>query len=215
MFVQKGRHLTGAEAETMQETIVQHSRTGELSLRDIAEATGRSHETVRQVLIRAGVHHTHELNTKPRRKLRPLMDLEKTTRLSNAVLRELRLQREKQHVSQAAVARYLGLTKSMLTRIETGSRSLDISRLIGLCLLLDLSPAQVFARAQRDTFPRGWEVSASATEEDVMWPQQPVTITPDAMSVLAGFCGVSAHDLLDVLHDFPAPDSPSTKPGSR
>lgn len=68
----------------------------------------------------------------------------------------LRSERQKRHWTLAETGQQVGLSVSVLCRVELGARPLDMSRLIALCFALGVAPAYVIAVAQAEAFPMGF-----------------------------------------------------------
>jgi len=79
-----------------------------------------------------------------------------TRAFARAVGHVLRVQRQRWDWTLAEVGERVGLSVSVLCRTELGVRPLDVSRLVGLCAVLGVAPAQVIALAQAEAFPWGW-----------------------------------------------------------
>jgi DNA-binding CsgD family transcriptional regulator len=68
----------------------------------------------------------------------------------------LRTERQRRQWTLAYMGQQVGLSVSVLCRVELGARSLDMTRLLGLCAVLGVAPARVIAVAQAEAFPLGW-----------------------------------------------------------
>jgi transcriptional regulator with XRE-family HTH domain len=85
-----------------------------------------------------------------------LADLDEMAAFARAVGHVLRTQRLQRNWSLAETGELVGLSVSVLCRVELGARPLDMRRLVGLCAALDVAPAVVIALAQDEAFPLGW-----------------------------------------------------------
>ena len=79
-----------------------------------------------------------------------------TIAFARAVGSALRTERERRHWTLAQTGSEIGLSVSVLSRLETSMRPLDMTRLVGLCAVLEVPPVRVIAAAQDDAFPLGW-----------------------------------------------------------
>ena len=84
------------------------------------------------------------------------MDLDDMSPFVLAVGHALRVERERRWRSLEMTGRPLGLSVSVMSRLETGQRRLDMHRFAGLCGVLDIEPVTVIALAQQEAFPEGW-----------------------------------------------------------
>ena len=84
------------------------------------------------------------------------MDADDMTAFVLGVGHVLRAERERRWRSLAMTGRPLGLSVSVMSRLETGQRRLDMRRFVGLCGMLEVEPVTVIALAQREAFPLGW-----------------------------------------------------------
>jgi len=75
---------------------------------------------------------------------------------ARAVGHVLRAERQRRNWSLAEVGELVGLSVSVVCRVELGARPLDMRRLVGLCAALGVAPAVVIALAQAEAFPLGW-----------------------------------------------------------
>lgn len=75
---------------------------------------------------------------------------------ARAVGSVLRGERERRNWTLSQTGQEIGLSVSVLCRVELGVRPLDMTRLVSLCMALGVEPAVVIARAQYDAFPLGW-----------------------------------------------------------
>jgi transcriptional regulator with XRE-family HTH domain len=78
----------------------------------------------------------------------------------------------------ADLGQRVGLSPSQLSRLEMGSRPIDMGRLFRLCNALGMEPRQVIAWAQREAFPVGHDAWAGTGQT---WPATEVT-TPRTRS---------------------------------
>jgi len=90
-----------------------------------------------------------------------LADLDEMAAFARAVGHVLRQERQRRNWSLAETGEPIGLSESVLCRVELGVRPLDIRRLVGLCAVLGRSPADVIALAQAKAYPLGWPESLS------------------------------------------------------
>ena len=85
-----------------------------------------------------------------------MTDLDEMAVFARAVGHVLRVERQRRNWTLAEVGDLVGLSVSVLCRVELGARPLDMSRLVGLCAALGVAPAVVIALAQAEAFPLGW-----------------------------------------------------------
>ena len=85
-----------------------------------------------------------------------MVDLDEVAAFARAVGGVLRAERQRRNWTLAEVGELVGLSVSVLCRVELGARPLDMARLIGLCSALGVAPAVVIALAQAEAFPLGW-----------------------------------------------------------
>lgn len=85
-----------------------------------------------------------------------LPDLDEMDTFARAVGHVLRQERQRLNWSLAETGEPIGLSVSVLCRVELGARPLDMRRLVGLCAVLGRSPADVIALAQAEAYPLGW-----------------------------------------------------------
>ena len=85
-----------------------------------------------------------------------MVDLDEMSAFARAVGHVLRMERQRHHWTLAETGQRVGLSVSVLCRVELGVRPLDMSRLVGLCAVLEVPPARVIAIAQTEAFPLGW-----------------------------------------------------------
>jgi hypothetical protein len=90
-----------------------------------------------------------------------LADLDEMAAFARAVGHVLREERQRLTWSLAEVGEPVGLSVSVLCRVELGVRPVDMRRLVGLCAVLGRSPADVIALAQAEAYPLGWPGSFS------------------------------------------------------
>jgi transcriptional regulator with XRE-family HTH domain len=83
-------------------------------------------------------------------------DLDEINAFARAVGFVLRTERQRRHWTLAETGQQVGLSVSVLCRVELGVRPLDMSRLVGLCAVLGVAPARVVAAAQAEAYPLGW-----------------------------------------------------------
>jgi transcriptional regulator with XRE-family HTH domain len=75
---------------------------------------------------------------------------------TRAVGHELRKYRNERNLTLRDVSQQVGVSESVLCRIELGRRPFSLSRLIVTCLVLGVEASKVIAQAQKETFPFGW-----------------------------------------------------------
>ena len=75
---------------------------------------------------------------------------------TRAVGHELRRHRNDQKLTLRDVSQQIGVSESVLCRIELGRRPFSLSRLIVMCLVLGVEASKIIAQAQKETFPFGW-----------------------------------------------------------
>ncbi len=75
---------------------------------------------------------------------------------ARAVGYALRAERKRRHWTLSETGAPIGLSVSVLCRVELGVRPLDMHRLVGLCAVLGVAPARVIAVAQAEAFPLDW-----------------------------------------------------------
>lgn len=75
---------------------------------------------------------------------------------ARAVGAMLRAARTERNWTPAETGDQVGLSASVLCRVEPGVRPLDMTRFARLCMALEVVPAKVIEDAQRDAFPMGW-----------------------------------------------------------
>jgi DNA-binding CsgD family transcriptional regulator/DNA-binding Xre family transcriptional regulator len=80
--------------------------------------------------------------------------------------RVLRIVRERRGWYLRETGGPAGMSVSMLSRTETGHRSMDLERLADLCVSLGVAPADVVALAQRAAYPQGWPYRVPDTTTD-------------------------------------------------
>lgn len=85
-----------------------------------------------------------------------MVELDEGGAFARAVGYVLRTERQRRRWTLAETGQKVGLSVSVLCRLELGARPLDVSRLAGLCAALGVAPARVIALAQDDAFPLGW-----------------------------------------------------------
>jgi transcriptional regulator with XRE-family HTH domain len=77
---------------------------------------------------------------------------------ARAVGHALRVERLRRGWTMKEMGAPIGLSASGLCRFELGTRPVDMNRLVELCAVLGVAPAQVIAVAQADAFPLDWPV---------------------------------------------------------
>ena len=85
-----------------------------------------------------------------------MADLDEMAAFARAVGHVLRAERQRRNWSPAVTGELVGLSVSVVCRIELGVRPLDMRRLVALCAALGVAPAVVVALAQAEAFPLGW-----------------------------------------------------------
>lgn len=85
-----------------------------------------------------------------------MSEIDEISAFARAVGFVLRNERQKRHWTLAETGEQVGLSVSVLCRVELGARPLDMSRLVGLCYALGIAPAYVIAVAQNEAFPLGF-----------------------------------------------------------
>jgi transcriptional regulator with XRE-family HTH domain len=85
-----------------------------------------------------------------------MVDLDDMSAFARAVGYVLRTARQRRQWTLAETGRRVGMSVSVLCRVELGVLPLAMSRLVGLCAVLGVSPAKVIAIAQAEAFPLGW-----------------------------------------------------------
>lgn len=85
-----------------------------------------------------------------------MADHDETRAFARAVGMVLREERQRRNWTLDQTGQEVGLSVSVLCRVELGARPLDMRRLVTLCMALDVEPAVVVARAQYEAFPLGW-----------------------------------------------------------
>lgn len=85
-----------------------------------------------------------------------MVDLGDMSSFARAVGHALRAERQRRKWTLAETGHRVGLSVSVLCRMELGVRPLDMQRLGWLCAALDVPPARVIAVAQAEAFPFGW-----------------------------------------------------------
>jgi transcriptional regulator with XRE-family HTH domain len=85
-----------------------------------------------------------------------VVDGDEVAAFARAVGHVLRTERQRHHWTLAQTGARMGLTESVLSRIELGHRPLDMRQFIVMCAALGVAPAQVIALAQAEAFPLGW-----------------------------------------------------------
>ena len=85
-----------------------------------------------------------------------MVDTDEVAAFARAVGYELRSWRQQRSWTLAETGEQIGLSVSVLCRVELGARPLDMSRLAGLCCVLGVPPSLVIANAEREAFPLGW-----------------------------------------------------------
>ena len=85
-----------------------------------------------------------------------MVDLDEMTAFARAVGHVLRTARKRRKWTLDETGRRVGLSVSVLCRLELGTRPLDMTRFVGLCSALGVPPARVIALAQAEAFPLGW-----------------------------------------------------------
>lgn len=85
-----------------------------------------------------------------------MADLDEMAAFARAVGHVLRAERQRRNWTLAETGELVGLSVSVLCRVELGARPLDMRRLVALCAALGVAPAVVIALAQAEAFPLGW-----------------------------------------------------------
>lgn len=85
-----------------------------------------------------------------------MTDVDEVSAFTRAVGHVLRTERQRRHWTLAEIGAQVGLSVSVLCRVELGERPLDMGRLVLLCAALGVTPAVVIAVAQQEAFPLGW-----------------------------------------------------------
>ena len=85
-----------------------------------------------------------------------MVDSDEVAAFARAVGYVLRSVRQQRNWTLAETGEQIGLSVSVLCRVELGARPLDMSRLVGLCFALGVAPSVVIARAEHEAFPLGW-----------------------------------------------------------
>jgi transcriptional regulator with XRE-family HTH domain len=85
-----------------------------------------------------------------------MADHDEMSAFARAVGYVLRIERQRRRWTLAETGQRVGLSVSVLCRVELGVRPLDMCRLVGLCAVLGVAPARVIAAAQAEAFPLGW-----------------------------------------------------------
>lgn len=85
-----------------------------------------------------------------------MVDADEMAAFVRAVGYELRSIRQQRNWTLAETGEQIGLSVSVLCRVELGVRPLDMGRLVGLCCVLEVAPSRVIAKAEREAFPLGW-----------------------------------------------------------
>jgi transcriptional regulator with XRE-family HTH domain len=85
-----------------------------------------------------------------------MADHDEINAFARAVGFVLRTERQRRNWTLAETGQRVGLSVSVLCRVELGARPLDMSRFVGLCAVLGVPPARVIAVAQAEAFPLGW-----------------------------------------------------------
>lgn len=85
-----------------------------------------------------------------------MVDQDGVTAFARAVGHALRMERQRRRWTLRRTGKLLGLSESVICRMELGGHPLDMTRFAGLCAVLDVPPARVIADAQRKAFPSRW-----------------------------------------------------------
>jgi transcriptional regulator with XRE-family HTH domain len=85
-----------------------------------------------------------------------MADHDEINAFARAVGYVLRVERQRRNWTLAETGQRVGLSVSVLCRVELGARPLDMGRFVGLCAVLGVAPARVIAVAQAEAFPLGW-----------------------------------------------------------
>jgi transcriptional regulator with XRE-family HTH domain len=85
-----------------------------------------------------------------------MVDYDEVSAFARSVGNVLRTERELRRWTQAEAGHRIGLSNSVVCRMERGSRQLDMRRLVEWCAALNVPPAWVITVAQDDAFPFGW-----------------------------------------------------------
>ena len=85
-----------------------------------------------------------------------MADCDEMTAFARAVGYALRAERRRHNWTLAETGELVGLSVSVLCRVELGVRPLDMRRLVTLCAALGVAPIRVIALAQAEAFPLGW-----------------------------------------------------------
>lgn len=83
-------------------------------------------------------------------------DVQDTAAFARSVGAMVRAARNERNWTLAETGELVGLSVSVLCRVELGVRPLDMSRFAGLCMALEVPPAAMIEQAQFDAFPLGW-----------------------------------------------------------
>ena len=85
-----------------------------------------------------------------------MVDLDEIRAFARAVGHALRVERNRRGWTLAETSLRAGLSLSAQSGMELGVLPMDMRRLVRLCAVLDVAPAQVITVAQAEAFPLGW-----------------------------------------------------------
>lgn len=85
-----------------------------------------------------------------------MADCDEMAAFARAVGNALRTERLRRNSTLAEIGELVGLSVSVVCRVELGARPLDMRRLIALCAALGVAPVRVIAFAQAEAFPLGF-----------------------------------------------------------
>lgn len=150
--VAKGKHVVGEQREKLTDQLCIWYAEGH-SLRELAERTGRSYQTIRNMLTEAGVTMRPRGGVPSGGRASAGMSEPARTRARALGAELLRLRRARGW-TRGQTVRKLGISTQTLATYETGATTPAPARLAELCAVLDTEPARVIAAAERTSLGR-------------------------------------------------------------
>lgn len=221
--VGKGRHVTGQERADLTAMLVAWYAQG-ASIRQLSDRTGRSYQTVRNMLTEAGVELRPRGGRRPPPLPEPCQPQNPDIAYARALGHELRRLRRARGWTRARMCRDLTISVQTLATYENGTRALAATRLAELCAVLSTQPHVVLATVDRavlpvrDSLTVDLEVLAATTDPDLApvrrWavtrlrclvPGRSTMTSLDsaALAQLASLCGRPVSELVTALRALP------------
>lgn len=151
-MITKGRHVTGRERAELTALLIELYRDG-ASIRQLADQTGRSYQTIRAMLTDAGLTMRPRGGYRPPPGPAPDEPEHFDVIYAQALGRELRRLRRAKGWTRARMCRDLPISVQTLATYENGTRALAATRLAELCIVLDTQPHIVLATVDRAAMP--------------------------------------------------------------